>query len=324
MVLPRSQTLVMWGKAARALPPALHVFRGAPGTESQVPPRPITLNPGNGPNTLSRSSEPEQTLSLLPFERPKTLTRSPEQEQIPALDFFGSSGATRLRTLPRLCDHEKMSIAGVAMGTRDHVALGCVFCEVVRILTVETGETVATAQVRKFWPGAMCAGQEGHVYVAHAEAPSPVLRLNCCKPEVSISPTTQVLPGRVQSLCFVADCKLLVFATANNPGVVRAVSCATEETAWEARIQDGGATCESRGTPRGLAYSATLYALFVVVGPSTKVLVLNPGDGSLRQTLDLPGEVGRVLEMFCVDEMLVLHSVRQSRHEMLFFQVHLC
>ena len=91
--------------------------------------------------------------------------------------------------------------------------------------------------------------------------------------------------------------------------IIRAISVDRNEISWEVTGEVDGLRCN----PWGLMYSARHGALLVCDGDNRRIVVLEPSDGSHRQTLPVPGSTGSTYDIASHDDRIVLlHQTKIS------------
>ncbi len=107
----------------------------------------------------------------------------------------------------------------------------------------------------------------------------------------------------------------MIAISQTSPGLVRAVSCDTDEKAWELSGKIQGLPCE----PHGVVYSPNLHALLVADGNNTRVLVVNPDNGSIRQVVQLHADVGMVSELCLHNQQLIVRHSAGKKEKVSFY-----
>ncbi len=100
--------------------------------------------------------------------------------------------------------------------------------------------------------------------------------------------------------------------------MLRAVSCDTEKKAWELEGDVQGEQC----CPGGMVYSPAHQALLVADGCNSRVLVVNPGDGSVRQVVQLGAEISATWERRLLNNQLVVNNTDFHKEKVSFFSIH--
>ncbi len=215
-----------------------------------------------------------------------------------------------------LCQHEKgVYLLGVMIGGRELLAVSCP-CDVIRLLEPETGDVSTAFSDTRYRPGRMCPGETGQMYVVHAVKPTPVLQLSCSTTNFSLMRTIQTGMERYYSICYIPIHRLIVISD-HSPGIIRAMSCESEEVVWEVKGQVEGVECH----PHGMVHSPALDALFVADGNNTRILVLNPGDGSLRQELPLDQKMGGIGNLYLSYDQLIVHHHAEGKVKVSVFRL---
>ncbi len=196
----------------------------------------------------------------------------------------------QLRPQLKLCQHERDAILALTIHSQDYMAISCGECQNIKLFNVEREEITTAFCDSKYNPGKMCLGETGEMFVLHksVEGERDILQLNCATPTFSFIRSIKFSMTRHHSLCYVPGHKVIVISSI--AGLVRAVSCEREETVSEVTGQVDGREC----SPYGLLFSQSHNALFVADGRNTRILVINPGSGCVRQVLPLDPEMSEV------------------------------
>ena len=110
-------------------------------------------------------------------------------------------------------------------------------------------------------------------------------------------------------MCYLPAPNRAVVLSIASEGVIRAISVDRNEISWEVT----GEVDRLRCNPWGLMYRARHQGLLVCDGDNRRILVLDPSDGSHRQTLPLPGTTGSVYDIASHDDQVVLlHQTKIS------------
>ncbi len=143
----------------------------------------------------------------------------------------------------------------------------------------------------------------------------PILRLNSSQPQFSQEKTIHSGMKLPFAICYIPSHKLIVMSDAE---MLRAVSCDTEKKVWELEGDVQGEQC----CPGGMVYSPAHQALLVADGVNHRVLVVNPGDGSVRQVVQLGADMGYVWDLCLHNQQLVVHHGCGAVEELSFFSIH--
>ncbi len=247
-------------------------------------------------------------LTLLPSSGTAVLWGKTDESASPALHFYScsSSASRKLKTLQKLCQHENdVFVLGLLRGKKEMLAVSCRLCKVIRLIDVESGEVSVAFHGGRHYPGAMCLGEAGEMFVVHSVKGVPILQLNCCTAEFSLIRSIKSGMERYHSICYIPIHRLIVITQVSPNKFIRAVSCESEKWVWEVKGQVDGVDCH----PHGMVHSPALDALFVADSINTWILVLSPRDGSLRQVLSLDHKIGAVARL-CLrnDQLVVSHG----------------
>ncbi len=233
---------------------------------------------------------------------------------------FKASAAewTCLGPMPRFCEHEAATqVCGVIQREKELLAMCCADCYVIRLYNLETGDVSTPFNNPRYYPGPMCRGDEGEMYVVHRVTGFPILQLNCSTVPFEIKKTIQSGMESLHSICYIPGYKLIVVSTTSAPKKIRAVSVESEEVKWEVKGEVEGKQCN----PHGTIFSSPDDALFVADGGNTRILVLNPWDGSLRQVLPLDQKMGATWELCLHNRHLVVHHVSDRKQKISYFSL---
>ncbi len=261
-------------------------------------------------------------LTVLPSSGTVVFWGRTDAEPAPWLYFFtgGSVAWQRQRKLIRYCEHEGLHILGLMVGGGERLAISCQKCRVIRLFNKETNKASTAFRDEKYcFPARLCRGDPGRVYVMHnVEGPSPVVELNVSTEDFTVVKATQSGVETYYSMCYVpAPHNLIVFT--DNPGKrIRAVSMAAGERVWEEKGWVDGEDLN----PHDVLYNALYDALFVADGRNKRLLVLNPGDGTLRLSVPLVEHVG-VMWGLCIhgNQLLVHHGFSNTTEKVSYFSL---
>ncbi len=227
----------------------------------------------------------------------------------PAFHCFRASAAewTKLKQLPRLCEHGEWTcfLFPVKIGNQELLAVSCSGCEVIQLLDLETGESTTAFEHPQFRPGYMCKGERGQMFVDTFEKEMQkdvVLLLDCSTAEFRVMKC--IIADELSDLeCYMPKHKLLVTCGDNQ---VDAISSEDGKRDWNLKL-DCYIPCAK--------YSAELDAVFVGSYKNQEVHVVNASDGVLRETIQLPEEVGWVRNMRFHNGQLILYFGHEAENE---------
>ncbi len=243
----------------------------------------------------------------------------------PAVHIFnGSSSSAKFikeRTQSGLCEHtEYIDLLPVMVQKKQLLAMSCLSCQKIRLYNMKTREITTAFNDPSYYPGQMCEGDGDQIYVVHPQVMSgfPILQLSCSQPQFSLQKTIHSrMKGCYYAICYIPSHRLIVISN-HTPGIVRAVSCDTDQIDWELQGEVQGVQC----TPHEMVYSPGHQALLVVDGTNHRVLVVNPGDGSVRQVVQLSAEMGSVAELCLHNQQLVVHHLQGRKVSVSYFSFH--
>ena len=173
------------------------------------------------------------------------------------------------RSIPALCQHEgDTNLLRVIINIQDYLAISCYYCKKIRLYNMTTGEITTAFNDPNYYPGHMCHGDTGQIYVVHNEKGSvSIQQLDCSRPQFRLIKTIQSGMVDYFAICYINRHGLLTVSD-YSPGVVRAVSCETENVVWELTGRVDGVECE----PQGMLYSPHHNALLIADGNNCRIL----------------------------------------------------
>ena len=223
----------------------------------------------------------------------------------PALHIYNGSSDSwqKERTETVFCEHLRGMFLPVSVQQQQLLAVSCQKCHMIRLYNIKTREITTAFHNSSYYPACMCQGEADQIYVVHkVKGPVPILQLNCSQPQFTLEKTIQSGMETWYDICYIPSHRQIAISSVHL-GVVRAVSCDTEENAWEIQGEIQSAQC----LPHRMVYSPGHQALLVADGGNHRVLVVNPGIGSVIQVLQLGADVGVVAELCLHNQQLVVH-----------------
>ncbi len=221
--------------------------------------------------------------------------------------------------IPGPCQHgNSVNLVNVELGNQEQLVLGCTECKVIRLMDLQTGTTRQVFQNHNFRPGAMCLGTKGQIFVVNdVFGAKQILQLDCSADPFQVTQTIQSGVGRCHSVCYISKRRLLVL-TKWSDSLIRAVSCDSSKLVWTT----DKSVDSQRIKPHDAAYCPRQDLLYVADGGNSRILVLNPADGSKIQVVYLNEEVGFVDQLGLVGDELVLHHQECDEEKISFFSFH--
>ena len=264
---------------------------------------------------------------------PTRFTRMPETGQVviwgktarddsPGLHIYNGSSDSweKDRIKVAFCENTNYInfLLPVTVQQQQLLAVSYFDCEKIRLYNMKTREITTAFHDPRYYPGCMCQGEADQIYVVHSvKGRFPILQLNCSQPQFTLEKTIQSQMEKYYAFCYIPSHRLIVVSDLN---LVRAVSCDTEEKVWELK----GEVQDTQCNPFGMVYSPDHQALLVADGRNSRVLVVNPGDGSVRQVVQLGADVGCVSELCLHNQLLVVHHTDDGHtHKVSFFSIHI-
>ncbi len=115
-----------------------------------------------------------------------------------------------------------MHVLGLLRGKKEILAVSCVDCEVIRLIDVESGEISVAFHDGHHYPGEMCLGEAGEMFVVYSiKHTVPILQLNCSTAEFSLIRSIKSGMEMYFSICYIPIHKLIVISN-HSPGVIKA------------------------------------------------------------------------------------------------------
>ncbi len=200
---------------------------------------------------------------------------------------------------------------------KEQVAVACTACRDIKLVNLQRNEAVVAFSTGfRFPPARMCTG-EGATVLVYSLHQGEVMQLNVSRDAFTGPALTQSsgMSGWCHGMCYVPE---PINAVVLSDGLsIKTVALSDGETLWEVTgVVDGEEVC-----PWGLFYSAKHRAVLVCDGGNPRVLVLDPRDGSHHQTLELPDNLGEILDMCLHLDQVILQHRTQSKEKLSFFSI---
>lgn len=216
---------------------------------------------------------------------------------------------TKLKQLPGLCQHgtwQRLNILLVTIEAQELLAVSCPRCGVIRLLNLETGESNLAFYDPRYELDYMCHGEEGQIFLSCDNKESKVvLLLDCSTTDFSV---IRSIPKKLIALESYIPRHRLLLTTDDHK--VEAFSSENGKTEWKLELEDS------------IFFWVTNLphhdALLISSLDDNQVIVVNASDGVLRQTLELPEDVGCVQDtQVHGDQLIVLYSSSPDEEEVL-------
>ena len=245
-------------------------------------------------------------------------------ETPPAFHIFSltSTGWKKLREVKRLCDHDRVNILPVNIKNKEELAVSCFDCQSIKRYNLDTLQVTTAFHDPKYYPGFMCHGENGKLYIMHGvKGDTKVLELDCSGE--TFSGPSKIIPFRIEtyySLNNIPSPHNVLIFTLWDESIIRALSAETGEMVWEVKGEVDGKTCD----PHGTLYSSQHQALLIADGRNCRVLVLHPQNGSHLQTIGLQLDQERKVTVeLCLHQNQFLILYRGGNQEKIsYFSIH--
>ena len=213
-----------------------------------------------------------------------------ETESTPPALYIYTAGGQYKNTLPHVCKHEE-NICLLALNIQDqeYICVACNElkakggCKKIYTINIKNGMVAVAYQWDGHYPGSMCTGQPGVMYVHHCAGESPILELDCSRlPFTHTGRTIQSGMESMYDMCYSSHPQpgVLIFThlTGNK---IRAVSVDTGTKLWQlTKSQIEGRVIR----PHGITVSTVNNYVIVCDGLNNRLLVLRSRDGRVINT----------------------------------------
>ena len=241
------------------------------------------------------------------------------QADSPALHIYkGSSDSwEKERIQSGFCEHtDFIRLLPLTVQQQQLLAVSCSCCKKIRLYNMKTREITTAFQHDRYLFHGMCQGEADQIYVSKSvKGHFLIPQLNCSRLKFTVEKTIQSQMNRFHDICYIPSNRLIVVS---DSFMLRAVSCDTEERVWEIKGEVQDAQC----CPGGMVYSPAHQALLVADGCNSRVLVVNPGDGSVRQVVQLGAEISATWEQRLFNNQLVVNHTDFHKEKVSFFSIH--
>ena len=238
----------------------------------------------------------------------------------PKLHVYNSSATSwkKEQTIPELCKHPDItSILPITIEGQEFLAIACIYCNRIRLCNMNTGEITTAFHDPRYYPGRMCHGDTGQIYVVHnVKGGFPILQLDCSHPQFSLIKTIQSGMKKYYAICYIPTHRLIAISSNEDPKMVQAVSCDTEKVMWQLIGSVDGVECH----PHGMMYSPQHDTLLITDGINCRVLVLNSHDGSVRQVISLSDDMC-VTELCLYEKQVVMQHNVDNKEKVSYFSI---
>ena len=212
-----------------------------------------------------------------------------EEEHDPvALHIYGyKTGWKKLGTQPAPCSHwNQLFILLVMIDNTEYLSVSCPQCRTIWVCDMQNGKFNEVFKEEGFYPGLMCKAEENHVYILNDMKGLKQINKVKCMPTEFTEDKIRPIQSQMRNIDFMQylpDIKCISLSSWEEH-VVKAIHCETSEVVWEVKGKVEGVTWN----PHVLWYSSEHD--FLVVSDTSyygRLVVLNPYDGSLLQTVPL-------------------------------------
>ena len=206
----------------------------------------------------------------------------------------------KIKTVKYLCKHYATlrDILGLSVEGEELLAGSCEVCQDIKLVNIYTGKTTVAYENSKYELWRMCEGEAGRLWVSTWK--SKVIELDCTKKTFTETGNMFTIAEKAYFMCFLPPPHRALVLSFNTEVV--AVSCETGEELWRVKEVDGKLL-----NPWSITFSPYDQALLVADPYNSRVLVLNPSDGSHLQTLTYP-QLGPIFNLHWRNNTLTVLS----------------
>ena len=211
-----------------------------------------------------------------------------EEDDLPALHIYNFKDEWHKvgeKSVP--CDHDHWDIIPVMIKNKERLLVSCYECQIIWFCDTARGKFSVALKKKGLYPGAMCKAEGDHVYIVNQkERIDEVLKAKCTSTGLIVDKIKTIHP-KMEGIVFMAylpDNKCIVLSCWKD-NLVKAFHCGTGEQVWEVRLMSVEYV---DWEPYGLLYLPEHKSLLVCDKSDDGLLVVNPSDGSILQTISLP------------------------------------
>ena len=239
-------------------------------------------------------------------------------ESGPLLHLFhpSSTGLEKFQELDALCKHEDVLLQSVRVKNTQMLAVSCVRCRMIRLYDMQTGEVTKAFHNQEYYTGSMSPGDGEVLYVVHHVKGHPVLELNT--EQIPFTGPSRTIPSRIEGyfdMHYIPAPHKQIVISSTSLGLIRAVSMDGEKM-WEVKGEIEGKKCD----PHGLLFSPDHQVLLVADGTKSRVIVLNPQDGSVLQTIQLD-QLGSIAYPHIHQQQLIVQHTVDNKVKVSYFSL---
>ncbi len=206
----------------------------------------------------------------------------------------------KTQALDKPCDHDFYNLTSSTLDVEVQgqalLAVACAKCQDIKLMDPQTGQVTVAYKNSKYQPSVMCPGGRNRLWVFSSKAPYSVFELNTSEREFTETGTSLGV--------------FLCYHMYYIPGV--ALVCSDRSKVRVVHVHDQGSRfwnlqgvfpvehCpvdQKKLDPSHLLYLSEHKCLLVADFHNTRILKVNPSDGSVQQILLLPEELGQPVSM---------------------------
>ncbi len=245
-----------------------------------------------------------------------------ENKDNPPGFFIYSAQGELKKSIPRVCHHEvQIKLVALLIQGEEYLCVACnnEGCDKIYAIHLSDGAVSVAYQSKWHYPGHICLGEPGVMYVHHCLNVNdrPVLQMDCSKIPFVHTRTIQSGMENIYDVCYTnKPQKMLLFSNwpTNN---IQAVDSITGAPLWQVQGEVAGVVCR----PSGMA-CLTNGRIIVADAHNKRLLVLNAENGKVLYTQTLSNcEVADKPYVVNNEGELVLCSYNQSHCVITLFKI---
>ena len=193
----------------------------------------------------------------------------------------------KIGTKPGPCSHSELCTYPLVIENNERLLVSCWQCTMIWFCDINTGNFSQALKEELFCPALMCKAEGDCVFIEnYVQGLKSIPMAKCTPSEIIVDKAESIYSvlDKIYSICYLPSVKC-VAASSWQDHVVKAIHRETDEMVWEMKGEVAGVTWQ----PHGLFYSPKHQSLLVCDTINSRLVVLNPCDGSVLQVIPLPG-----------------------------------
>ena len=234
--------------------------------------------------------------------------------------FTPEGGKLREKEIKCPCKHRYISVLGISVRGTQYLGVLCPFCNDIKLLNLKTYQVTSAFSCENLTK--FCHGEHNRLYVTTRRVTtgeiSSIMKLDCS--EIPFKPLPFLYKMKYD------DCNKLCFVPSpynkmitGNKYQTEAISCEKNEIIWKLDLflKNDQKVINHQGAVFSARHSTVLVC---DCSSKSRLLVLDPRNGSHLQTIDLP-EMGHIYNLCPTDDkFILLHDGYITKH-LSFFSI---